>query len=130
MYIEDAAMTRAPAPPAAVVTRGDAAEAWHAAAVAVVDGDGRVTHALGDPELVTFTRSAIKPLQALPLWLTGARDTLAIDDEELALAAASHDGGDVQRDIAARLLAEASTPSPGASFCPQALPQGLRRQQP
>jgi len=100
-------MTRAPAPPAAVVTRGDAAEAWHAAAVAVVDGDGRVTHALGDPELVTFTRSAIKPLQALPLCLTGARDTLAIDDEELALAAASHDGGDVQRDIAARLLAKA-----------------------
>jgi L-asparaginase II len=32
---------------------------------------------------------------------------LGIDDEELALAAASHDGGDVQRAIAARLLAKA-----------------------
>ena len=92
---------------AAVVTRGDGVDAWHDAAVAVVDGDGRVTHALGDPELVTFTRSAIKPLQALPLCLTGACDALAIDDEELALAAASHDGGDVQRDVAARLLAKA-----------------------
>jgi L-asparaginase II len=91
---------------AAVVTRGDGAEAWHAAAVAVVDGGGRVTHALGDPELVTFTRSAIKPLQALPLCLTGARDVFAIDDEELALAAASHDGGDRHRAVATRLLAK------------------------
>ena len=101
-------MSPSPASPAvAVVTRGDAVDAWHAAAVAVVNGDGRVTHALGDPELVTFTRSAIKPLQALPLCLTGARDALAIDEEELALAAASHDGGDAQRAIAARLLAKA-----------------------
>jgi L-asparaginase II len=46
-------------------------------------------------------------MQALPLCLAGARDAFAIDDEELALAAASHDGGDRQRDIAARLLAKA-----------------------
>jgi len=32
---------------------------------------------------------------------------LSIDDEELALAAASHDGGDVQRAVAERLLAKA-----------------------
>src|SRR5262245_7569128 len=97
----------APLTAAAVVSRGDGVDAWHAAAVAVVAGDGRVTHALGNPELVTFTRSAIKPLQALPLCLTGARERLAIDDEELALAAASHDGGDRQREIAGRLLAKA-----------------------
>jgi len=97
-----------PAPPAtAVVTRGDGVEAWHAAAVAVVDGDGRVVRALGDPELVTFTRSVIKPLQALPLMLTGACDALAIDGEELALAAASHDGSDAHRTVAARLLTKA-----------------------
>ena len=96
------------APPAtAVVTRGDGVEAWHAAAVAVVDGTGRVVRALGDPALVTFTRSVIKPLQALPLVLTGACDALAIDGEELALAAASHDGSDAHRAVAARLLAKA-----------------------
>src|SRR5215212_2544497 len=101
-------MLRAPGPPATVVvTRGECIDAWHLVAAAVVDGDGRVIHAVGDPELVTFTRSAIKPLQALPLCLTGACDTLAIDDEELALATASHDGGDLQRAIAARLLAKA-----------------------
>ena len=92
---------------AAIVTRGLGTDAWHDAAVAVVDDRGRVTHARGDANLVTFTRSAIKPLQALPLILTGACDAFGIDDEELALAAASHDGGDLQRAVAARLLAKA-----------------------
>jgi L-asparaginase II len=101
-------MTSAHTPTAAaVVTRGDGIDAWHAAAVAVVDGAGRIIRKLGDPELVTFTRSAIKPLQALPLCLTGTCDALAIDGEELALAAASHDGSDRHRAIAARLLAKA-----------------------
>ena len=93
--------------PTAFVTRGDAIEAWHFAAVAVVDGSGRLTHRLGNAELITFTRSAIKPLQALPLCTTGAREALAIDDEELALATASHDGSDLHRAVAARLLAKA-----------------------
>lgn len=92
---------------AAVVRRGNGDDAWHHAAVAVVDGRGRVTHALTDANLVTFTRSVIKPLQALPLVLTGACDALGIDDEELALASASHDGGEPQREVAARLLAKA-----------------------
>jgi L-asparaginase II len=91
----------------AVVTRGGGVEAWHAAAVAVVDGSGRVVRALGDPDLATFTRSAIKPLQALPLCLTGAADAFGLDAEELALAAASHDGSDVHRSVAERMLGKA-----------------------
>jgi L-asparaginase II len=100
-------MNSAPARPAAVVTRGGGVEAEHFAAVAVVDRDGRVVNSLGDPELVTFTRSAIKPLQALPLCSTGTVEAAAIDAEELALAAASHDGSDVHRAVASRLLAKA-----------------------
>jgi len=119
-------MVRSPAPPATVVvTRGDGIDAWHRVAAVVVDGDGRIIHALGDPEVVTFTRSAIKPLQALPLCLTGACDSLAIDDEELALAAASHDGGDRQRDIAARLLAKAGADA-GRLLCGAHWPIGMR----
>jgi L-asparaginase II len=98
-----------PFPPAAIVERGARGlEAWHFAAVAVVGAGGRVTHAFGDPELTTFTRSAIKPFQALPLCLSGAVDALGIDAEELALAASSHDGSDQHRQVAARLLAKAS----------------------
>jgi L-asparaginase II len=99
-----------PFSPAAVVRRGASPggiDAWHFAAVAVVDGTGRLTHRLGDPQLTTFTRSAIKPFQALPLCLSGAMETLGIDDEELALATASHDGSDAHREVVTRLLAKA-----------------------
>ena len=37
-------------------------------------------------------RSAIKPIQALPLVLTGAADAFGLTDVELALACSSHDG--------------------------------------
>ena len=110
---------------AAVVTRGGGVDAWHAAAVAVVDGGGRVVRALGDPELVTFTRSAIKPLQALPLCLTGAADAFGFDAEELALAAASHDGSDVHRAVAERMLTKAGAGA-GDLRCGAHWPIGMR----
>ena len=111
--------------PAVVVTRGDGVEAWHHACVAVVDAAGRVTHALGDPELVTFTRSVIKPLQALPLVQSGACDTLGIDAEALALAAASHNGDDSHRAVAERMLAAAGA-GVDALRCGAHWPIGMR----
>ena len=116
---------KAPTEAAAVVTRGGGIDAWHFAAIAVVDGDGRLTHTSGDPELVTFARSAIKPLQALPLLLSGAADALGIDTEEIALASASHDGSDLHRAVAARLLAKAGV-GPEALRCGAHWPFGLR----
>jgi L-asparaginase II len=120
-------MTKADGEPecAAVVTRGDGVEAWHQACVAVVDAAGRVTHALGDPELVTFTRSVIKPLQALPLVQSGACDTLGIDAQSLALAAASHNGDDSHRAAAGRTLAAAGA-GVEALLCGAHWPIGMR----
>jgi L-asparaginase II len=115
-----------PYPVAAIVERGDGGfEAWHFAAVAVVGAGGRVTHSFGDPELTTFTRSAIKPFQALPLCLTGAVDTLGIDAEELALAASSHDGSDQHRAVAGRLLAKAGADAADLQ-CGAHWPLGMR----
>ena len=48
------------------VTRGDAVDSIHFGSVAVVDREGHVLHAAGDPSLATMTRSALKPFQALP----------------------------------------------------------------
>ena len=45
--------------------RGGVVESVHFGAVAVVDRSGHVLHAAGDPHTVIFTRSALKPLQAL-----------------------------------------------------------------
>lgn len=74
------------------VTRGGAVESRHLGACIVVDAAGRVVHAVGDVERMVFPRSAIKPVQALPLLETGAAEHYQITDAELALACSSHNG--------------------------------------
>jgi L-asparaginase II len=81
-----------PAPVLVEAWRGDMAESRHRGAYAVVDTAGRVVDSRGDTERLIYARSAIKPLQALPLIETGAADALGVTDEELALACASHGG--------------------------------------
>ena len=74
------------------VTRGDMVESCHRGAAAVVDVDGQTIASWGDVEVPVYARSAIKPLQAIPLIETGAARALAVTDEEVALACASHSG--------------------------------------
>src|SRR4051794_39151418 len=52
--------------------------------------DGTMQARAGDPDLITFARSAIKPIQALPLIDDGAADLFGLTDEEIALCCASH----------------------------------------
>ena len=58
------------------VTRGDTVESRHRGIVAVADAGGAVVAAWGDAERAVFPRSAVKPLQALPLIETGNRPGL------------------------------------------------------
>ncbi len=74
------------------VTRGDMVESRHRGALAVVDAAGRVVEAHGDIERPVYARSALKPLQALPLLESGAAERYAASDAEIALACASHTG--------------------------------------
>lgn len=71
---------------------GYAVENVHGGAVAVVDGSGRLMAAAGDPQLLTFTRSAIKPFQALPLLQADGPARLGLTQAEVALLCASHSG--------------------------------------
>jgi L-asparaginase II len=66
------------------VARGGLVESRHLVH-AVVVRDGEVAEAWGDPEVVSFIRSAAKPLQALPLVPYG------LPEDELAIACASHE---------------------------------------
>ena len=70
--------------------RGTIVESTHEIHAAVVSADGRLLAHAGDPDLVTFWRSAAKPFQALPLVLDGAADAFALEPAELALTCASH----------------------------------------
>jgi L-asparaginase II len=74
------------------ITRGNRVESRHRGAAAVIRADGSVVASWGDVDRRVFPRSAIKLLQALPLLETGAADHLAVSDQELALACASHGG--------------------------------------
>ncbi len=81
-----------PNPVLVEVTRGALVESIHRGAVAVVDAEGAVRFALGDVEAPVYTRSSLKPIQALPLIETGAADAFGVSEEEVALACASHSG--------------------------------------
>src|SRR5204863_431850 len=70
--------------------RGGVVEAVHDVHVAVVDSTGGIVARAGDPELVTFWRSAAKPFQALPLVEDGAAERFGLTSQDLALACASH----------------------------------------
>jgi L-asparaginase II len=74
------------------IIRGAMAESVHRGAVAVVDAAGKVARSLGDVDRLVYPRSALKPIQALPLIETGAADGVGLGFEELALACASHRG--------------------------------------
>ena len=87
--------------------RGAAVESAHRGAIAVLDADGAVVAQLGDIDRPVFPRSAVKVLQALPLVASGAADALALTDDELAIACASHNGEPRHTETAARMLAKA-----------------------
>jgi L-asparaginase II len=74
------------------VTRGGMVESRHLGAAAVMKIDGAVVEAWGDIDSPVMARSAIKPLQAIPLVESGAADRFGLTDVELALACASHNG--------------------------------------
>ena len=70
--------------------RGDIIENRHRGAVAVCDPAGGLLHSWGDIEMLVYPRSAVKPLQALPLVESGAADHFDLSGAELALACSSH----------------------------------------
>jgi len=70
--------------------RGSVVESRHIVHVAVVDGNGRLVASAGNPDLVTFWRSAAKPFQAHPLVEDGVVERFGLTRQDLALACASH----------------------------------------
>lgn len=88
------------------VTRGPLTECVHRGHIAVVDSDGRLLWHAGDPGYITFARSAAKPLQALPVIESGAADSFALTEPELALLCASHNGEELHVKTAQALLSK------------------------
>lgn len=90
--------------PLVAVTRGDLPELLHHGSIAVVDAHGRLIAAVGDAHGLNFTRSALKPLQALPFVEDGGMSRYGFTSHELALMCASHNGEAVHVATAQRML--------------------------
>ena len=84
------------------VQRGGTVESVHRVHAVAVRG-GEIVGSAGDPGLVTFMRSAAKPIQAQPL----ARVREDLDDRDLAIASASHLADVAQLEAVRALLAKA-----------------------
>jgi len=93
--------------PLVVTTRGGATEGVHYGSIAVVDARGRLLLGAGDPLALNFTRSALKPLQAMPFLEDGGMAHYGFNSQDLALMCASHSGEAMHAAIVLRILARA-----------------------
>jgi L-asparaginase II len=84
------------------VVRSDVGESLHLGDVAVCDADGRLVASAGDPSRFLFARSCMKPLQAAVVLRAVGAPT--VDERELAVMCASHEGEMVHVRTVRRLL--------------------------
>jgi len=84
--------------------RNGITESRHRVHAAVCDGRGRVLMRAGDPQQLSFVRSALKPFQATVFVASGAADACHCGERGLAIACASHAGTAMHAREAFRLL--------------------------
>ncbi|MDT3440585.1 MULTISPECIES: asparaginase [unclassified Pseudofrankia] len=98
-------------------TRSGTVESWHRGSLVLLDAGGAVEVSFGMPDRPIFARSCLKPLQAAAMVDVGFPGRR----EQLALAAASHDGEPVHRQTVRAILASAGLDEE-ALRCPPAWP--------
>jgi L-asparaginase II len=86
------------------VWRGEAIESLHTAVASVIDAQGREVERYGDPDFVTFWRSAAKPFQERTWVEDGTIDHWGWGSREMAIIASSHVGSDEHADLVRRML--------------------------
>jgi L-asparaginase II len=101
----------------AEVVRSGFVEGRHRGSLVLLAADGSVELALGEVKAPCFPRSANKPMQAAAVLRAG----VALTGERLAIAAGSHSGEAIHRDLVRRLLAEYGL-TPDQLQCPPDLP--------
>lgn len=89
--------------PIAETTRNGVVESVHFGVVVAIGADGMTAWSAGDADTDVYPRSALKPLQAQAMVDAG----FAADPDELAVAAASHNGEQAHLDVVLRILAKA-----------------------
>lgn len=86
------------------VTRGRSVESLHRAHGITCRANGGAEVCVGDPGMLTFWRSAMKPFQTIPLFEDGVMEAFGFGPEETALCCASHGGRDAHVEVVDRML--------------------------
>lgn len=79
--------------------RGGVMESAHRGHISIVNEKGEVIYFAGDPHFKTFTRSAAKPLQAIPGIRAGIQEKYGFTSEEIALMVSSHRSEDFHQRV-------------------------------
>ena len=95
------------------VIRGETIESIHRGHLIVVDGDFNTVYQIGEPETITFWRSAAKAFQTIPFLTSGAASTFGFAEEEIALACASHAGEVFHTKLVQKMLERSSSKESG-----------------
>jgi len=77
------------------VYRGSIEESSHYGHIAIVDVSKGLKSALGDPNYITYIRSAAKPLQVINLFLNDLDKQYGFTAEEIAVMCGSHGGEEI-----------------------------------
>ncbi|MBG0788019.1 MAG: asparaginase [Anaerolineaceae bacterium] len=85
--------------PLVEVTRGEIVESIHFGAFIVVDSHGNVLASEGNPDLMTYPRSSMKPFQALPFIERGGAEKFGLTEQEISIMCASHSGTDLHKSV-------------------------------
>lgn len=85
--------------PLVEATRGEIVESIHFGAFIVVDSQGHVLASEGNPSLMTYPRSSMKPFQALPFIERGGAAVFGLSQQEIAIMCASHSGTDLHKSV-------------------------------
>ncbi|NNK49396.1 MAG: asparaginase [Gemmatimonadetes bacterium] len=74
------------------VSRGSAVESTHHVQGVVCSAAGDEELCAGEPEILTYWRSAMKPFQAIPLFEDGVVEAYGLEPQDIAVICASHGG--------------------------------------
>ena len=88
------------------LNRSGTLECQHVGSVAVVNAHGKLLAHAGDAHWLTFSRSTLKALQALPFVEAGGPRHFKLSNEQIALLCASHNGEAAHVAIVDKMLAK------------------------
>ncbi|MCB0736292.1 MAG: asparaginase [Bacteroidetes bacterium] len=100
-------------------TRGKVVENTHRGVVCLVNNKGDVIFSIGDVNQLSYTRSALKLFQVLPLIEANGQAQLGLLNEELAIMCGSHNGEETHVEAVLSILKKAGLTEAALQCGPQ-----------